>query len=391
MSNDSILIVGGGIGGLMAAIALSKKGMASIVLEQADQFREAGYGILLCPNVFKVFDKLDMLDEMKKIANFPEHLIWMDEPKGFEYMRVPMGKAVEERFKYPYGSFHREDLLKALVKECKKSPLIKLENSARIKNIEEKEKSVVAISDKGEVYEGKALIGADGLWSVVREYVIGKEKPRISGHVTHRGFITIDRLPPAISIKDVIHWDRPDAHLVQYPVGNRDFFNIVAVYKSKKEHDFSESQGDPEELQERFHDARPEIKELLKFVDTSKKWLLCDREPTKNWSRGKVVLLGDAAHPTLPHLAQGAGMAIEDAAILAKCLSQNKSDMNKAFKQYEEERYLRVAFVQHISALYGKMHDLDALGRDLRNSLISNLSLNQKYDWLAKLYEGIEI
>lgn len=391
MFKDAILIVGGGIGGLMAAIALSKKGIPSAVLEQAEQFRESGYGILLCPNVFKVFDKLGLLEEMKKIASFPDHLIWVDEPKGFEYMRVPMGQKIVERFKYPYGSFHREDLLKVLLNECKKSPLIKLVHSARVLNIEEKEDYVVAISEKGDRYEGKALVGADGLWSNVREYVKGKEKPRKSGHVTHRGFVTKDRLPPSISLKDVVHWDRPDAHLVQYPVGNRDFFNIVAVYKSKKEHDFADGKGDPEELHEKFHDARPEIKELLKFVDTSKKWLLCDREPSKGWSRGKVTLLGDAAHPTLPHMAQGAGMAIEDAAVLAKCLSENKGDIVKAFKQFEEERLLRVSFVQHISSLYGKMHDLDSLGRDLRNSIISSMSLNQKYDWLAKLYEGIDV
>lgn len=391
MFKKPILIVGGGIGGLMTAIALSKKGIPSTVLEQAEQFREAGYGILLCPNVFKVFDKLGLIEEMKKIASFPEHLIWVDEPKGFEYMRVPMGKKIVERFKYPYGSFHREDLLKVLLSECKKSPLINLVHSARIMKIEENETGVKALSEKGETFEGSALIGADGLWSTVREYVLGKEKPRKSGHVTHRGFVTIDRLPSTIRIKDVVHWDRPDAHLVQYPVGNRDFFNIVAVYKSKKEHDFTDGKGDPEELQEKFHDATPEIKALLKFVDTSKKWLLCDREPTRNWSRGKVVLLGDAAHPTLPHMAQGAGMAIEDAAVLAKCISESKGDLPSAFKRYEEERHLRAAFVQHISSLYGKMHDLDSLGRDLRNSIISAMSLEQKYDWLAKLYEGIDV
>lgn len=391
MSNDSILIAGGGIGGLTAAIALSKKGIPSTVLEQAEQFRESGYGILLCPNVFKVFDRLGILQDMLRIASFPDHLIWVDEPKGFEYMRVPMGKEIEARFNYPYGSFHREDLLKNLLEECKKSPLIRLVNGARIKTIEESESCLFVTTEIGQRYEGKALIGADGLWSTVRHYVAGDEKPRKSGHVTHRGFVTIDKLPAFVSVKDVVHWDRPNAHLVQYPVGNRGYFNIVAVYKSDKAHDFSETKGDPEELEEKFQDARPEIKALLQFVDISRKWLLCDREPSQKWSRGKIALLGDAAHPTLPHLAQGAGMAIEDAIVLANCLSLYKNDIPKAFKKYQEERHLRVAFVQYFSSLYGKMHDFDLQERELRNSIISGLSLEQKYDWLAKLYEGIEI
>lgn len=390
MSNNAVLIVGGGIGGLTLALALSKRSIPSLVLEQANQFREAGYGILLSPNVYKVFDALGLYSQMKAISSFPDQLVWIDEPNNFEYMKVPMGKEILNRFNYPYGSFHREDLLRVLLNECEKNPYITLVKSARIIQVKQTSNGVTVFAEDGKSFEGPSLIGCDGLWSIVRKSVIDEEKPRQSGHVTHRGFIKGDQLSNDVNKNSVIHWDRPNAHLVQYPVGNRGYFNIVAVYKSSKVHQFEDPTGDPNELEEKFQGARREIKELLDHVDTSRKWLLCDREPIARWSKGRITLLGDAAHPTLPHLAQGAGMAIEDAFVLAQKMA-TISDYETAFKSYEQERYLRVAFVQYFSCLYGKMHDLDEVGRDLRNQLISNISLEEKYKWLGNLYKGVEV
>jgi salicylate hydroxylase len=388
--NHPFIIVGGGIGGMTLGLALAKKNIPSLVLEQAPQFRETGAGILLCPNVFKMFDYLGISEQMTAIACFPDALIYADGLSGFEYIKIPMGKEVVTRFKYPYGSFHREELLRALVKECQQSPLITLTPAARIVGFEEKNERVFATSDAGITYEGTALVGCDGLWSLVRNYIIENEKPRYSGHVTHRGVVAIDKVPEHIRPNTVIHWDLPNAHMVQYPMGTKGMYNIVAVYKSVKPHQFEDTKGDPEELFERFEGARPEIQQLLAHVDTTKLWLLCDRKPVSHWSKGRMTLLGDSAHPTLPHLTQGAGMAIEDAVVLAEKVSASNGHYEAAFQAYEKERYLRTAFVQYFSSFYGNLHDADGIARDLRNEFISKMSLEEKYTWLGKLYNGIE-
>jgi len=386
-----VIIVGGGIGGMTTALALAKKQIESIVLEQAPYFRETGAGILLCPNVFKVFDYLQITKEMSAIASFPDHLIYADGITGFEFLKIPMGKEIVKRFNHPYGSFHREELLKALIHECQKTPLIQLVTSAKVVAIEEKGERVLAKTEEAKCYEGAALVGADGLWSLVRNYIVGNEMPNQSGHITHRGVVEKDRLPKGLFSNNVIHWDRPDAHLVQYPIGTKGLYNIVAVYHTKKPFDPENCAGDPEELRERFAGSRPEILELVSMVDTTRRWMLYDREPIKEWSKGRMTLLGDSAHPTLPHLTQGAGMAIEDAVVLAECISRHKKDYVAAFIAYQEARHLRTAHVQIFSRYYGEVHHLDGVARELRNQVIAKRTLEDNYDWLGMMYKGINL
>lgn len=391
INQKPLLIIGGGIGGLMLALALAKHSISSLVLEQSDAFRESGAGILLCPNVFKVFKHLGLNEAMTKIAFFPENLIYADGITGFKYLTIPMGKKIEERFHFPYGSFHREELLHVLIEECHRYPQIQLVASARVVHVEERGNKVFAETEKNERYEGEALVGCDGLWSLVRPFILGNEPLRPSEHITHRGIVQVDSIRNPEAQKNVIHWDRPDGHFVQYPIGTRGVFNIVAVYHSKHPEQAFDPQGDPKELNERFAGSCPEILELLKFVDTSRKWMLFDRPPSKEWSRGRMTLLGDAAHPTLPHMTQGAGMAIEDAVVLASSIAKHGNDYAEAFRHYQQERYLRTAHIQIFSRAYGQVHDLDGVGRELRNLLISERTEEENYAWLAPIYSGIEL
>lgn len=386
-----IIIVGGGIGGTTAALALAKKGIPSILLEQAPQFRETGAGIQLCPNVFKMFDYLGIVDEIKSIAIFPDHLIYVDGINGHRFLNIPLKGPLIERFKYPYGVFHREDLLKALIKECKKYPLITLNTGARVIEIKDEKSHVIVKTEDGRVFEGSVLIGCDGLWSVARDYVVGKELPRFTGHIAYRGVVDIKTVDPKLCPNDVYHWVRDNSHLVHYPIGVQGLFNIIAIFQTDREYPMNDITPNSDELEERFAGSQPEIMALLPYVKRERKWMLYDRDPIKEWFKGRVVLLGDSAHPTLPYLTQGGGMAIEDAVVLANKISEYKDDYESAFLSYQQERYLRCAYVQLFSRAYGETHHSSGVARELRDYLISKRSLEENYEWLAKLYDGIEV
>ncbi len=391
MNNLPIIIVGGGIGGMAQALALNQKGIKTLLLEQAPQFRETGAGIQLCPNVFKMFDHLGIMESMKKIAVFPDNLIYVDGINGFNFLKIPLKEELIKRFKYPYGVFHREELLRALVKECQKHPLIELRTSARIIKVKDFGDYIEAETEDNQVFRGQALIGADGLWSLIREYVVNKELPRFTGHIAYRGVVDIKSVDPKLCPHNVVHWVRDDSHLVHYPIGTQGLFNIIAIFHTDREYPMNDISPNPDELEEKFKGSQPEILELVKHIKKDRKWMLYDRDPIKNWTRGNVVLIGDAAHPTLPYLTQGAGMAIEDAVLLAHKIEGCKGHFEEAFLSFQNERYLRCAYVQLFSRAYGDTHHSKGVARELRDYLISQRSLEENFDWLAKLYDGIEV
>ena len=386
-----IIIVGGGIGGMAAALALNQKNIPSLLLEQAPQFRETGAGIQLCPNVFKMFDYLGIIDSMKSIAIFPDNLIYVDGINGDRFLKIPLKEQLLQRFKYPYGVFHREELLRELVKECKKHPLIQLNTGARVIEIYDEINKVQVKTEDGRVFEGAALLGCDGLWSVIREYVVGKELPHFSGHIAYRGVVDMCSVDPHLCPNNVVHWVRDNSHLVHYPIGKQGLFNIIAIFQTDREYPINDIAPNPEELEERFAGSQPEIMSLLTHIKRDRKWMLYDRDPIKQWTKGKITLLGDSAHPTLPYLTQGAGMAIEDAVVVAQKIADYKGDYESAFLSYQEERYLRCAYVQLFSRAYGETHHSTGVARELRDCLISKRTLEENYEWLAKLYDGIEV
>lgn len=386
-----ILIVGGGIGGVTLAIALSRKGISSIVLERANDFREIGGGIQFCPNVFKMFDHLKIKDKILQIAFFPENLVYMDGVDGTEYARIPLGQSIESRFHYPYAVFYRAELLNLLLKECRKSDLIQLVPAARIIDVEEKADSIIAISEQKNRYEGTLIVGADGLWSTMRKFVLGANIPRTTKSCVWRGLVPIKDLDPALCPNDVVHWHRPSSHLVHYPISPSGLFNIVAEIESKKDYAPLATDGDFAEVDEMFADAPEPVLKLLKHLDRKYMRVLSDLSPDPRWFKGRIVLLGDAAHSTLPHLTQGAGMAIEDSVVLAEELAKHGDDFQSAFMEYVQKRFMRTTYVQTLSRAYVDVHHAEGTARILRNYIFATANHELMYDIFGFLYKGIDI
>ncbi len=386
------LIVGGGIGGFGCALALARKDFSSIVLEQAPEFGEIGAGLQLGPNVFRMFDKLGVTGEIDKYAVYPKGLMMRDCVTGEEVTTLPLNEAFLKRFKNPYGVIHRVDLHRVLMEECQKLPdQIQLMNGRKVVDIDDHGDHVAARTEAGETFEGCALIGADGLWSGVRAKIVGDGKPNVSGHITYRAVLKTSDMPEELRWQMMVIWAGEKTHLVQYPVRGGEMFNLVATFHSSKFSEGWDSFGDPAELNERFAAACAPVRLLLSKIESWRMWVLCDRPPIRDWTKGNITLLGDAAHPMLQYLAQGANMALEDGVCLAGKLTKARGDWNAAFLAYQKERYLRTARVQLTAKLYGEVYHASGATRDLRNAVLGERTPEQAFESMAWLYDPPEI
>ena len=390
-SNLPVIIAGGGIGGLAAALALSRIGVASVVFEQAARFSEIGAGIQIGPNAFYVFDKLGISPEISEVAAFPDALVVNDGLDGRTILHVPVGSTAKRRFGYPYGLVHRADLHNVLLQACRTSCLIELISSSPVSRFEDHGSHVCIRLEDGTIRDGAALIGADGLWSRVREHLVGDGKPRISGHIAYRAVLPIGDVPDANRTNNMTLWAGPKTHLVHYPLRRGELFNLVAVFHSDRYEEGWDTYGDPKELELRFRGTCPQVQNMLAKIDSWRMWVLCDREPISNWSRGRVTLLGDAAHPTLQYMAQGACMAMEDALCLASMVRSGNGDYENAFLRYQGTRYLRTARVQLTSRLYGHVYHAAGATRDLRNAYLETRTPQQFLDSNTWLYSPDEV
>lgn len=388
-SDLPILVAGGGIGGLAAALALARKGHSVHVLESSADFGEVGAGIQLGPNVFRMFELLGLTEAINASAVFPDNLIMRDGLSGEEVTRIPLGAGFRARFNYPYAVIHRPDLHQAILDAVRRRPEVRLSASVKVTGFEETGDRVVVMSENGTSFEGAALIGADGLWSKVRGQMLGEGKPRVSGHIAYRAVIPTPEVPEHLRSNDVVLWAGPKTHLVHYPLRRGELYNLVVVFHSNRYEEGWDTYGDPEELRERFCGQRPEVLEFMAMVNAWKMWVLCDRDPISQWSRGRVTLLGDAAHPMLQYLAQGGCMAMEDAVVLADQVQAANGNFAAAFLAYQQQRYLRTTRVQMTARFYGDIyHAADAV-RDLRRQLLAGRTPEQAYDGIAWLYDGI--
>ena len=384
-----ILIAGGGIGGFAAALALTRQGFPVQVIERAADFHELGAGIQLGPNAFRMFEVLGIGEAMSHWAVFPDNLIMRDALDGSEVTRIPTGEPLRKHFGYPYAVIHRADLHKVLIDAVKRSPLATLTTSCKVASYEDRGDRVLLRTEAGETFEGAALIGADGLWSAVRNQLVGDGKPRVSGHIAYRGVIPLAQVPEHLRENNVVLWAGPKTHLVHYPLHRGEVYNLVVVFHSSRYEEGWDTYGDPSELRERFAGQHPKVREFLAMANEWKMWVLCDRDPVSQWTRGRVTLLGDAAHPMLQYLAQGGCMAIEDAVILAGKLAAAKGDVSGAFLAYQQERYLRTTRVQLTARMYGDIyHAADAV-RDLRRQMLAGRTPEQAYNGVAWLYKPV--
>ncbi|MGH7709620.1 MAG: FAD-dependent monooxygenase, partial [Vulcanimicrobiaceae bacterium] len=372
MTRISFLIVGGGIGGLAAALALARRGVAVHLIEKAAEFGELGAGIQLAPNASFVLDRLGILESIAPLAVFPKRISWLDAISGEPLTSLDLGARFRARYGYDYIVMHRSDLLAALLRACRAHPLIALETDKDVVAVEDRVASAVAVCADGTSYACDALIGADGLWSTVRRFVIDDGDPICCEYVAYRGAIPIAEVSASAELDEVVLWTGPEMHLVQYPVRRGELYNQVAVFKSARYRPDSDDWGTPDELDARFGAGAQRVQAALTKIKRDRRWPMFDRLPAANWTRHRITLLGDAAHPMLQYLAQGACQALEDALALAGAVAADRDDFATALRAYQTTRAERAGRVQTTARAWGEfwhVHPGDQLSR--RNAALA--------------------
>jgi len=385
-----ILIAGGGIGGLAAAYALARQGFPVRVLEQAPEFKELGAGIQLGPNIFRALEAIGLKDAVLADAHRPPAMEMRCALSGELVHRIPLDDPrFLDRFQQPYAVSHRADIHSALLKACERNNLITLETQRQVESFEQDGDGVALVLHSGERIKGRALIGCDGMWSKIRDRIVGDGKPLVSGHIAYRAVLKRAEVPADLWRPDIVLWAGPRTHLVHYPLRRGELYNLVAVFHSDRYVEGWNAEADAADLWAHFNGQRPEVLRMLERIETWRMWVLCDREPVRDWSKGRVTLLGDAAHPMLQYLAQGACMATEDAVCLADQAAAQPDDLPAAFRAYVQQRYLRTARVQIMARVYGDVYHARGPAAELRNQLLGPRTPQDAYEGIAWLYGGM--
>jgi 2-polyprenyl-6-methoxyphenol hydroxylase-like FAD-dependent oxidoreductase len=378
------LIAGGGIGGLAASVALAKQGLETTVLERSAIAEETGAGIQLGPNATRALRSLGVLEAIEPSASRPEAIWLFDGLSGRKLAGVSLGAHAEARYGAPYLTLHRADLHAGLRAGAAASAPVSLTSDFDVSGIEMGEPITVA-NVAGMTMEGTSLIGADGLWSTVRKSIAPDAKLAFSRATAFRTLLPQGDLHGPFSEQVVGLWLGPDAHLVHYPVRAGEFLNVVAVTEGGEAAQGWNRSAGKQRLLSGFTRWCKESKSLLERAESWRAWSLFSLPPLPHWSRGAVTLLGDAAHPVLPYLAQGAALAIEDAVTLAKILGADPENPAAAFRIYEAARRQRTTRVQNAARRFGWFYHLQGLGRLARNAALGLRSPDaalRQFDWL---------
>jgi salicylate hydroxylase len=391
--DDPVLVIGGGLGGASVALALARKGFRVRLLEQAPEFGVIGFGIQLGPNVFPMFDRLGVADAVLAQSIVPKAILMVDSVDGGEIARIPTGDSFVQRFKRPYIVIHRVDLHRVLLGACEAQPNVELMPLTGAAAYEDTGDGVRLRTTDGRTIEGAAVIGADGLRSTIRQQMLDEGEPRMIGYVAHRTIVPMADVNFEVDRDDVVLWSGHGFHIVHYPLRGGTLFNIVTVFKTSNDAAPSDTASPHPDLDRVYRDSHPTMKALWGMMDLSRRgWVSSDRDPIRHWSKGRVTLLGDAAHPTLQTLAQGACMAIEDAVCLAELIEQASGDFERAFRQYERARYLRTARVQFESRYHwDNFYHVGGIEREVARATWSVRSEQDMFDCLAWLYDGFKL
>ena len=381
------VIAGAGIGGLAAALGLARKGHASIVLERAPALGEIGAGIQLGPNAFHSFDYLGVGDAMRKLAVYVDRLRMMDALTAEEIASIDLTEPFQKRFGNPYAVIHRGDMHRVLVNACRADPLIDLRTGCAVTGYEQDGTGITALLQTGERIAGSLLIGADGLWSNIRTQLVGDGAPRVTGHTTYRSVIPTEQMPEDLRWNAATLWAGPKCHIVHYPLSDWKSFNLVVTYHNDAPEPVAGKPVSQEEVLIGFQHVHPRAQDIIRHGKDWRLWVLCDRDPTDRWTEGRVALLGDAAHPTLQYMAQGACMALEDAVCLSDEIAAHPDDHEAALTSYQRRRVTRTARIQLMSREVGDhiYHPAGVHAR-LRNEIMAAKSQEQWYDALQWLY-----
>ncbi|MCP4329876.1 MAG: 3-hydroxybenzoate 6-monooxygenase [Alphaproteobacteria bacterium] len=384
----AVLIAGGGIGGLACALGLANAGYAVRVFERAAEFGEFGAGIQLGPNAFHSLDYLGVGEAARQRAVFIDGLVMMDSLSGDRVALIPVDAPFRERFGNPYAVIHRADIHGVLLDACRAHARIELLPGQDVAGFEQEGDDIHLMTADGNRHAGAAIIGADGLYSNIRQRIVGDGDPRVSGHITYRAVLPIDEMPEDMRWNAATLWAGPNTHLVHYPLRGWELFNIVATYHSDRKTPGTNEEGDRDEILDRFRDVGPKPRSILERPRRWRRWVLCDREPVENWTDDRVTLLGDAAHPMLQYFAQGACMAMEDAVCLSAKVAAASGDFTAAFQAYQTERVVRTGRVQLSSRMLGYVFHASGVARLVRNSVLGAKSAADFYTGLEWLYGG---
>jgi salicylate hydroxylase len=393
VSKLPVIVVGAGLGGAMTALALGRKGFDVLVLEEAEEFGVIGYGIQLGPNVFWMLERLGIADAVLAKALRPKSIVMYDWIDGGVIARIPTGESFLQRFKKPYVVIHRVDLHQELLDACRALPNVQMIPNTTVKSFADLGDRVrIDIAD-GRTYEGAALIGADGIRSTIRQQMTNEGPPRSLGYVAHRTIVPMSEVNFDVDTDNVVMWSGDGFHIVHYPLREHSLFNVVTVFKTL---DMAPSDTDSPhpDLARVYRDSHPTMKKLWAMMVLSRRgWVSGDRDPIRHWSKGRVTLLGDAAHPTLQSLAQGACMAIEDAVCLAALLDGTAGNqVEAAFKRYVDARYLRTARVQYESRyLWDNWYHVGGIEREVMRETWEQKNEQDMFDCVAWLYDGFQL
>lgn len=382
---DVMLIAGGGIGGLATALALARRGRPSIVLERRPQFSESGAGIQLGPNGVRVLRQLGVEEHLAPAAARPDALRACRGRDGRTLSLLPLGRAIEARHGAPYWVAHRADLQKALLAAIAGEPLISIRSGWDVTTVSQSPSEVTVVSRTGERLDGPGLVAADGVWSGLRRDVLLAPPPPTSRHTAARTVLDIAAVPARFQANEVGLWLAPSAHVVHYPVrGGTQVAIVVVVEDSWNGADWS-SPASLDEILTHTRSFALELRRFLALATEWRKWSLYEVPPLDQWSEGRITLLGDAAHPPLPFLAQGGVMALEDAVTLADCVVTAGASVVSAFAEYEGRRKPRVARLLAASAENGRIYHYAGLMsavRDAAMRVVPPQRLLARYDWL---------
>ena len=387
MSNTQqpILIAGGGIGGFAAALALAKQGFKVQVFEQAPEIGEIGAGIQLGPNAFHAFDALGIGEIARGKAVYTDYMVMHDAIDGYQIGKIPTDEKFRRRFGNPYAVIHRADIHGSLVEGAQKYGDLEIITNCHIQKVEQDENSVTIYDQHGQSFTGQALIGADGVKSVVRETYVG-DPALVTGHVVYRAVVPESEFPEDLKWNAASIWVGPNCHLVHYPLRGGKEYSVVVTFHSREQEQWGVTDGSKEEVLSYFQGICPKARQLIELPKSWRRWATADREPIDTWTFGRVTLLGDAAHPTTQYMAQGACMAMEDAVTLGEALRVNNNDIAKAFDMYQKARVSRTARIVLSSREMGKIYHASGVKRLVRNDLWRGRPVERFYDAMEWLY-----
>ena len=385
-----ILIAGGGIGGMAAALACSRSGWPVVVMERAREFAEVGAGIQMGPNVVRRLHAWGLEQALNEVAAFPEMLRVRSADSGDVLGCLRLGERTRTLYGAPYATVHRADIHQLLIKAVQQQGNVELCLGHWLESFVDTGSAVQVKVLDGPELEGQALIGADGLWSAVRHHLLNDAEPRVTGHLAYRALIPQRDLPAFLRTQQVTVWLGPNLHVVQYPVRRGHWLNLVAIVPGQVDTDVDDwdHATHARDLQATMAGACTRLQDLISAIDNWRLWALCDRAPmtgAHQHAKGAVALLGDAAHPMRPYMAQGAGMAIEDATCLQSVLSLPDRPMAERLQDYAQQRWRRNARVQSRSIRNGHLFHAKGLlrwGRDASMGLLGERLLD--VPWLYR-------